>query len=110
MYYLLMFTLGVALDIVCLTLWPSAAIVDDIEVQLFQERLADVEWLLGQGTLTEDDIVGDLAEVIYYERGSRVLWWAVLRELGVSLALFLSYMEVLCSLQLSEVVVGDSSN
>lgn len=38
-----MFVNGVACDILCLYIWPEARVVDDIEVLLFQERIADLE-------------------------------------------------------------------
>lgn len=105
-----MFALGIACDILCLSIWPVDRIVDDIEVLLFQERISDVDSMLDSQVLPESCVQGDLAEMVVYSRSGQYMCSAILRELNLSLAFVFAYVETLLGLQTSEVSTGDSAN
>jgi hypothetical protein len=66
-----MFCLGVAIDILCLYIWPSVLVVEDIRVMLFYERISDADTMLNDGVLTEDCVVGDLEELVRHSRSGQ---------------------------------------
>lgn len=66
-----MFTLGVAADLLCLYIWPSTLIVEDVRVMLVYERVSDADNMLRDGVLTESHVTGDLEEMVRYSRGGK---------------------------------------
>jgi hypothetical protein len=66
--------------------------------------------MLGNNTLTEENVTGNLAEVLHYERGGLSLWQAIVQEVKVSLTFIFSSTETLLGLQSTEVPARDSSD
>lgn len=104
-----MFTLGVAVDILCLYIWPSTLVVEDIRVMLFYERVSDADTMLNDGVLTESCVKGDLEELVRYTRGGQSWGHAILREVCVSLTFFFESVETVLGLQDSEVSLEEGS-
>ena len=102
-WYVLMFCLGVFADILCLYIWPSTLVVEDVMVMLFYERVSDADTMLNDGFLTDDCVTGDLEELVRYTRGSQDWGYAIWREVKVSLTLLFADMETVLGLQGSEV-------
>jgi hypothetical protein len=98
-----MFTLGVAADILCLYIWPSTLVVEDVRVMLFYGRVSDADTMLRDGVLLEGHVTGDLEEIVRYSRGGKSWGHALLRELNVSLASLFMDVETALDLQGSEV-------
>lgn len=105
-----MFCLGVAADLLCLYIWPSVLVVEDIRVMLFYERVSDADTMLNDGVLTESCVTGDLEELVRYSRGSQDWGHSILRELQVSLASLFAYAETVLGLQGAEVDVENDSS